>query len=181
MDNNNSQTQDDEPLFVLRYAPWRIAWRLFWPYLPMLPSFFYLAFFSQGDSGFKLWFCKIFSFIFVVGGIYLIYDMLAMDGIYLFRDRIIKRYRSKKEQVIILEKGTYSSISTPVIGMMYMLDENTPRFLGYFKKYVQFDEKLAAPKDVAKFKEILAEITDQKIVENKFGARKFIQRREDKT
>lgn len=180
MNNENVQGTklDEKPLFVLKYGTGRIAWRLFWPYLVILPVLSYAAFWKH-HTGLVGLIGQIVVSIFVVGGIYLIYDMLAMEGIYLYADRVVKRYRSKKDKVVFLERAKYNATSTEFIGNMGIFDETTPLLLRGFKD-VYFDEKLAAPKDVKKFREILAHISGKNIedIKTTWSAKRLMERKE---
>lgn len=166
MNNENiiSMTPGDKPLFILRYSPLRIAWRLFWPYLPILPLLSYIVFWASYDCFVKTIFCKLGSFVLIAGGLYLIYDMIAMKGIYLYEDRVVKRYRMKNEIVVALEFANYTAMSNLFLGGMWLFYENTPLMFRSFKG-VWFDEKLASRRDVIKFRELLSKISGRKIEE----------------
>jgi hypothetical protein len=76
--------------------------------------------------------------------------MIMMKGIYLYKDRAVKRYRIKKEKVILLGSANYTAMSNLFLGGMWLFNKNTPIIFRSFKG-VWFDEKLSSKRDVNKF------------------------------
>jgi len=147
---------DEKPLFILKYVPWRIAWRLFWPYLFVLPLLCYVIYCGKDNIVVDI-FIKFTGSIFIVGSLYLIYDMIDMDGIYLYENVVIKFYKSGKYKIVFLETAQYDVMSNTLYGVMRIYDENENILLRSFKG-IYYDEKLVAPEDIRKFREMLAKI-----------------------
>ncbi len=173
----------EKPLFVLRYVPWRIVWRLFIPIIPIGLSSFYVTFaigIFKYPSDLAHQLGRIVAFMMVIGCLWVIYDMLGMEGVYLYKDQVIKRYRWGRENKVILGRAKYNNTATWFMEIIAIFDESRPLFLRSFKD-VFFDGMLAAPRDVKKFKEILSEIARTKIedLDSNFFPTKLIQKEDE--
>lgn len=155
----------DEPLFVLKYRPWRIAWRLFFPNAWVLPLC-YMGFFywSNDTTGLKWWIGKLVFPTFFVGGIWFIADMLLMKSICLYRDKLTKNYRDGRKLAVDLRKAKYDAMSNWFIALTRIYDENAS-FLSRSFKGVYFDPHLASPKDAEQFNKALSHVSGRNVKE----------------
>jgi hypothetical protein len=168
LDNNQITVSGEKPLYVLKYDALRIAWRLLWPTLPGLIIFSLAAFYQfETDSAPTIIFVKAAGFILLIATLYVTYDMVMLDGIYLYSDRIVKRYRTGKEKIVLLKDARVSITSSEMIGQMFFTrEENKSKLISYIKD-VYIDAKLAKPNDVKAFKEALAQVSGQNVADLK--------------
>ena len=170
---------NEEPLFVIRYIWWRILWRFFWPF-----SFFYLFFFwffwgvpksVAAGNPILFQFVRIMLLIAFVGCSFCIYTMLNAKEIYLYNDRIIQRFRWRREKVLFLEKTKYSTLSNWFLKILSLYDEDHPFFAPSYAVYI--DGSLIAPRDLAMFMRILSRISRRYIedLENQFFPTQLIK------
>ena len=90
----------------------------------------------------------------LVGSLWFIYEMIGTKGIYLYNDRVIKRYRFRKnEKVVLLERAIYNGQS--IYLKIITLSENKIPILQP-SKYVRITSVLTASRKLQRFLEILA-------------------------
>ena len=178
MDNNQKIVPGEKPVFVLKYDALRIGWRLLWPMLPCLIIFSMAAFYQfEADPSPTIIFVKAAGFILLIGTLYVTYDMVMLDGIYLYSDKIVKRYRTGKEKTVPLKDARFSITSSEMIGQIFFTrEENKSKLISYIKD-VYIDSKLAKPNDVKEFKNAVAQISGQNIVdlERRYFAAKLMK------
>ena len=85
----------DEPLLVLKYKHWRIAWRLFFPYSIMLPTFYMIVFYwaPLRQSILKIFIHETIAIILLVFMAFMFIDMILTKEFILYSDRVEKKYR----------------------------------------------------------------------------------------
>ncbi|MEW6620497.1 MAG: hypothetical protein AB1422_14370 [bacterium] len=169
--NLNINTNSEDPLFVLRYQGWRIAWRLFWPYSIGLPLFFTGAFYwSDNFTGFKFWFVKIVSITVVFGSPLIIIEMLMTQRIELYKDRIVKVWRFGLRREVKLNEAIICGSSSWLMSQIWIARGDIPKFLSGLKGGFFYDEHLANPKMVKRFHATLSQMAGRNIGEsfNKF-------------
>lgn len=168
MDNDQKTDPGEKPVYVLRYDALRVAWRLLWPTLPGLIIFSLAAFYQfETDSAPTIIFVKAAGFILLIATLYVTYDMVMLDGIYLYSDRIVKKYRTGKEKKVMLDNARVSITSSEMIGQMFFTrEENRSKLISYIKD-VFIDDKLAKPNNVKEFKEALAQVSGQNVADLK--------------
>jgi hypothetical protein len=165
LDNNQKTISGEKPVYVLKYDALRIAWRLLWPTLPGLVIFSLAAFYQfETDSAPTIIFVKAAGFILLIATLYVTYDMVMLDGIYLYSDKIVKRYRTGKAKTVMLDNARVSITSSEMIGQMFFTYENRGKLISYIKD-VFIDDKLAKPNDVKAFKEALAQVSGQNVAD----------------
>ena len=113
-ENIQKTNHHEEPLFVLKYSWWRILSNLFIYSLFYLICL-YLIFYAKPSpkvSPLGVNFARIALLLILVGSLWFIYEMIGTKGIYLYNDRVIKRYRFRKnEKVVLLERAIYNGPS----------------------------------------------------------------------
>jgi hypothetical protein len=99
--------ETDEPLLVLRYEPWRIIWRLFFPYSIVMPIFCLIAFHwaPSRPASFMIIVSQVVGVSVLAGGFWLMTDMLLMKDFRLYRNRIVKTYWLLGRREVLLEKA----------------------------------------------------------------------------
>lgn len=84
------EIKDEQPLLVVKYKPLKIWWRIFFPY-----SFWCLIGFFAGESllsseSIANNIVGVFFYGIGLMGLYLIMDLLMLEGFYFYPDRIVK-------------------------------------------------------------------------------------------
>jgi len=177
-DSDQKAVAGGKPLHVLTYDAWRIAWRFLWPTLPGLVIFSLAVFYQfQDEPSATVIFVQGAGIVLLTGTLYITYDMLMLDGFYLYGDRVVKRYKTGKEKSVPLINATVSITSTDMIGQMIFTSENRAKFLRSFIMDVYIDTKLARPADVTAFKEAVADISGQEMrdLERRYFAAKLMK------
>ena len=179
LETNQKADAGEMPLHVLKYDPWRIAWRLLWPTLPGIVVFSLAVFYKfQADPSATIFFVQGAGLILLAGTLFITYDMVMTDGIYLYGDRIVKRYRTGQEKSVPLDQAKISITSAQMIGHIFFTSVERPRFISYIKD-VYIDAKLAKPADVAAFKDAVAQVSgqDRRDLERRYFAAKLMKKR----
>lgn len=145
---------DDKPLFVANFQGGRIAWTLFCPYA--LSIFVFSAPIVM-SSTFGL--LQIICIFIIVGIIWLLGEMLLVENICIYEDRIIKKYKwLKRNNQVLLQKAEYSATSTPFLNDFTIADD---------RDKILFDPTLMSSEHIEEFYIILAQLTGRDIDELK--------------
>lgn len=148
-----NRAENDEPLIVLKYVPWRIAWRLFFPYSMGIPLFYMIVFhWAPRKPGiFVTVFLEIVGILGLVGGACLLVDMLLMKDFKLYKDRAAKTYRLFGTKQVPLKNAD-------VVVSNYLFGQNIcfwPKGSSYvrMKMIISFDCNLVESKCLEDFTE----------------------------
>jgi len=169
----------EKPLHVLKYDPWRMAWRLLWPTLPGLVIFSLAAFYKfQDDPSATIIFVRGAGLVLLAGTLYITFDTVMTGGFYLYGDRIVKRYRTGQEKSVPLGQAKIGITQAQMIAQIFFTSADRPKLVSYIKD-VYIDTKLAKPGDVAAFKDVVAEVSgqDRRDLDRRYFAAKLMTTR----
>lgn len=156
----------ENPLVLLKYEWWRIAWAL---YVPLVPAFMACGVASSSplnDASIRgVIITKIFAPIGLMGSAWLIVDMLLMKDITLYKDKIVATYRLFKSKEVIISKANYSFINRSIMRALIIRNTREPWYLSCFLAVTIWDLNLCRAENVNKFISVLSEITGRDIEE----------------
>ncbi|MDD2307925.1 MAG: hypothetical protein PHP53_24695 [Prolixibacteraceae bacterium] len=156
-----ADSTSDWPLLVIGYEKKRVIWTLFCPCSSgLLISFMIVFKWAFKDTGFMFWFMEIVGIISILIGILVVFELLYMESICLYGDKLMLKYKSnyKKDKCVTLLNAKYSAISTLFFVRFVIADD----LIG-----AQFDPSLLSPQNSKAFYEMLSKISGRDIKELK--------------
>lgn len=169
--------QNDQPLVVLSYKPWRIAWRLFFPFTLFLPILYMIAFYwAPAKSGVLPAIFQVVAYVFLALSMNAILDMLLTKAVRVYRERVVKEYRFLGSVAIPLECASIKLTSDSWMPSIRVVDKRVSPFLLWPKHMIIFDCNLSDSHTLAVFKKDLEKagilFSDKNSIES-FGRRQF--------
>ncbi|MBF0329928.1 MAG: hypothetical protein HQL10_12280 [Nitrospirae bacterium] len=163
---------NNKPVLIIKFQCWRILWRLFWPISLFIPLCCFIAMkIPMKYSGFEFWVYETLCLFGVVGGIWMICEMLLVKDFCLYEDRIIQKYKLfKKDKQVLLDKSKYTAMTTPFWGHIAIYE------VGRYCGRIQFDPTLVNTNTIKEFYLKLSQLSGRNIEElkNKTIATKLI-------
>ncbi len=152
---------DEQPLFVLTYQAWRVAWRVFMALVIALPVGLILVVKGGASrTGFKFLFVVIGGSFISFAAIFAIFDSLFSKEIRIYKDKIIKLWHLLGRREIDLRNARLDGKKLLLVSTKTISNQDTKFFANF--RGIFYDEHLAKPKDIKKLNSILAELTGRK-------------------
>jgi hypothetical protein len=166
---------DEQPLFVLKYQTWRVAWKVFWALVVVLPVGLILVVKGGASrTGLKFLLVVIGGSLISFAAVFAIFDSLFSKEIRIYKDKIIKVWHLLGRREIELRNARLDGKKMLLVSTKTISKQDRNGFLANFKG-IFYDEHLAKPKDIKKLNSILAELTGRKSEEFEQYKMKFLK------
>ncbi|MFA5846467.1 MAG: hypothetical protein WC855_06150 [Thermodesulfovibrionales bacterium] len=152
---------DEHLLFMLKYQPLRVAWRVFMALAIVLPVGLILVVKGGASrTGFKFLLVVIGGSLISFAAVFAIFDSLFSKEIRIYKDKIIKVWHLLGRREIELRNARLDGKKMVLVSTKTISNQDT-KFLANFRG-IFYNEHLANQKDIKKLNGILAELTGRK-------------------
>ncbi len=147
----NNDPENNEPLLVLRYVPWKVLWKLFFPNsIAIISALIIITSFITKKPGHFIYILVFILAVFILaGGIWLTVDMLLMDEFSLYTDRVVKSYSLIGERIVYLDKANIIIARLGFTRTVYVFEKGN--YLRRFMRRTFFDFSVGENRSMEQF------------------------------